>query len=306
VPARKVGESRTRLSPRRAQRCNGDLNGKCHWPELAGKVPGRDDPKPEDRPNNRARPPGQRVGRCFRKERNVTLPADSKGIALGSDLIAATAFDPSERDAVYRAIRSRRDVRDEFLPHPIPEAVLQSILEAAHHAPSVGLMQPWNFILVRDPATKTAVHDVFTRRNEEAALLFDDDRGNHYRRLKLEGICKAPLNICVTCDRSRGGPVVLGRTHQRDTDLYSTVCAVQNLWLAARVEGVGVGWVSIFEQDDLKPILGIPADVVIVAYLCVGFVDRLFTRPELEVRKWKERLPLDSLIFEGRWGASRG
>ncbi|HEY0145317.1 MAG TPA: 5,6-dimethylbenzimidazole synthase [Methylovirgula sp.] len=223
-----------------------------------------------------------------------------------ADLAPAGAFSPEERAAVYRAIHARRDVRDEFLPRPIPDAMLTRILEAAHHAPSVGLSQPWNFILIRDQATKTQVHDVFLRRNEEAAQMFSETRGARYRQLKLEGIRKAPLNICVTCDRARGGRVVLGKTHQPDTDLYSTVCAIQNLWLAARAEGIGVGWVSIFDPDDLRPILGIPAEIAVVAYLCVGFVDQLFVRPELEARQWAERLPLDDLVFEGTWGKMRG
>ena len=230
-------------------------------------------------------------------------PAKKDGDAAAADLAPAGAFAPEERAAVYRAIYARRDVRDEFLPQPIPEATLNRILQAAHHAPSVGLSQPWNFILIRDPATKASVHDIFTRSNDAAARLFGDERGAQYRRLKLEGIVKAPLNICVTCDRARGGPVVLGRTHQRDTDLYSTVCAIQNLWLAARAEGIGVGWVSIFEPEDLRPILAIPPQIAIVAYLCVGFVDQLFVRPELEARHWAERLPLDDLVFDGAWGA---
>jgi 5,6-dimethylbenzimidazole synthase len=231
--------------------------------------------------------------------------AEKDGDEPETELTPAGPFTPEERAAVYRAIYARRDVRDEFLPQPIPEPTLNRILEAAHHAPSVGLSQPWNFILVRDPLVKAKVHDVFTRCNEEAAGMFVDERGAHYRRLKLEGILKAPLNICVTCDRARGGPVVLGRTHQRDMDLYSTVCAIQNLWLAARAEGIGVGWVSIFDPEDLRPILNIPPEIAIVAYLCVGFVDQLFARPELEARNWAERLPLDGLVFDGLWGKPR-
>jgi 5,6-dimethylbenzimidazole synthase len=223
-----------------------------------------------------------------------------------TDLAPAGAFSPEERAAVYRAINARRDVRDEFLPQPIPDATLRRILEAAHRAPSVGLSQPWNFILIRDVATKSRVHDAFLRCNEEAAQMFEETRGARYRQLKLEGIRKAPLNICVTCDRARGGPVVLGRTHQPDTDLYSTVCAIQNLWLAARAEGIGVGWVSIFDPCDLRSILDIPPQIAVVAYLCVGFVDQLFVRPELEARQWAERLPLDDLIFEGTWGKHAG
>lgn len=213
----------------------------------------------------------------------------------------AGAFEPEEREAVYRVIRSRRDVRGEFRPDPVPDPTLRRILEAAHCAPSVGLSQPWSFILVRDRTIRETVHRAFLSANEEAAALFPGERGDRYRSLKLEGILQAPLNICVTCDRTRGGPVVLGRTHQSDTDLYSTVCAVQNLWLAARAEGIGVGWVSIFREADVREALSIPSHVAIVAYLCVGFVDRLFERPELEARRWAERLPLDAVIRRERW-----
>ncbi|MGX1306904.1 5,6-dimethylbenzimidazole synthase [Amorphus suaedae] len=218
-------------------------------------------------------------------------------------LVPAGAFDPAERAAVYRAIRSRRDVRDEFRADPVPDDVLRRILEAAHAAPSVGLSQPWTFLLVRDPEVRAEIHAAFLAANAEAAAMFVGERAERYRALKLEGIRKAPLNICVTCDRRRGGPVVLGRTHQTDTDLYSTVCAVQNLWLAARAEGVGVGWVSIFREADVRAILGIPSEVAIVAYLCVGFVDRLFDRPELEARRWASRLPLDAVVRHDRWSA---
>ncbi|WP_027231929.1 5,6-dimethylbenzimidazole synthase [Phyllobacterium sp. UNC302MFCol5.2] len=214
---------------------------------------------------------------------------------------AADNFSKDERAAVYKAIHTRRDVRDQFLPKPIPDDVLMRLLDAAHHAPSVGFMQPWNFILISDPECKQEVHQAFTRANEEARAMFTDDRQALYGALKLEGILKAPLNICITCDRTRGGRVVLGRTHNRQMDLYSTVCAVQNLWLAARAEGVGVGWVSIYHDADMRRILGIPAHVEIVAYLCVGYVDELYQAPELEQRGWRKRLPLDELIFRDRW-----
>jgi len=218
------------------------------------------------------------------------------------DLIAAGPFTDAERDAVYRAIFSRRDVRGQFLSDPIDDDVLQRIMLAAHHAPSVGFMQPWNFIVIRDAAVKARAKTAFERANEEAAALFDDDRAALYSQLKLEGITDAPVNLCITCDRSRGGKVVLGRTHNRDTDLYSTVCAVQNLMLAARAEGIGAGWVSIFNEGEIRDLLGLPAAVVPVAYLCLGHVKKLYAAPELEARGWRKRLDLQSLIFEDRWG----
>ena len=210
-------------------------------------------------------------------------------------------FSRDEREAVYRAIEERRDVRA-FRADPIPDATLQRILDAAHHAPSVGFMQPWNFIVVHDPATKARVQTVFTRENERAATQFEGARGELYRTLKLEGIMEAPVNLCVTCDRTRSGPHVLGRNTIIDTDVYGTCCAIQNLWLAARVEGVGVGWVSILRNEDLREILGIPEHVIPVAYLCIGYPKEFLDEPELQRRGWAERLPLDALLYRERWG----
>ena len=226
--------------------------------------------------------------------------ADAPG-GPSEHLVAAGAFSEGERNAVYRAIETRRDVRDQFRPDPLPDVLVRRLLEAAHAAPSVGFMQPWNFILIRQAETRERVWRAFHQANEEACRMFEGDRRAQYQRLKLEGIRKAPLSICITCDTTRGGPVVLGRTHNPATDVYSTVCAVQNLWLAARAEGVGVGWVSIFHEDAIKTILGIPEHVKIVAWLCVGYVDELYDMPELAVKGWRERLPLDKLVFEEGW-----
>jgi 5,6-dimethylbenzimidazole synthase len=215
--------------------------------------------------------------------------------------VTAAGFSDVERAAVYKAIYTRRDVRDQFLSRPIHDEVLTRLLDAAHHAPSVGFMQPWNFIVIRDEARKAEVHRAFTRANEEAKALFADERQALYASLKLEGILKAPINLCITCDRTRGGKVVLGRTHNLQMDIYSTVCAVQNLWLAARAEGIGIGWVSIYHDRDLRNILGIPDHVEIVAYLCMGYADELYDAPELEKRGWRLRVPLEDLIFDEEW-----
>ena len=216
-------------------------------------------------------------------------------------LEAAAAFEPAEREAVYRAIETRRDVRDQFLPDPLPDDLVGRLLGAAHSAPSVGFMQPWNFILIRDPAVREAAWAAFSRANAEAEAMFPEEKRDQYKSLKLEGIRKAPLSICVTCDPDRAGPVVLGRTHNPRMDVYSTVCAVQNLWLAARAEGVGVGWVSIFRDEDVRALLGIPERIEIVAWLCLGYVDRLYREPELAIKGWRQRLPLEDLVFRDRW-----
>ncbi|MES9961356.1 MAG: 5,6-dimethylbenzimidazole synthase [Sedimenticola sp.] len=210
-------------------------------------------------------------------------------------------FSVEEQAAVYRAIFTRRDVRGQFRPDPVPDEVLARILRAAHHAPSVGFMQPWNFLLLHSRERRRQVHALFTEANREAAGLFEGERRKRYSELKLEGIMRAPVNLCITCDRERSGPVVLGRTHDLSMDLYSSVCAVQNLWLAARAEGVGVGWVSIFDREKLKCLLGLPESVVPVAYLCIGYVDDFFQEPELASRGWRQRLPLDELICVDHW-----
>ena len=214
----------------------------------------------------------------------------------------AGPFSDAERAAVYRAIFQRRDVRGQFLPDPIGDEVLARLLQAAHAAPSVGLMQPWNFILIRSPEVRAEIRAAFAQANDEARAMFPAERQALYSELKLEGITESPLNLCITCDRARGGAVVLGRTHDRATDLYSTVCAVQNLWLAARAEGIGVGWVSIFRDTDLRRILRLPDHVVPVAYLCLGHVRELYDQPELQARGWAARKPLEEMIFFDAWG----
>ena len=206
---------------------------------------------------------------------------------------------------VYEAIHSRRDVRS-FRPEPIPDETLKRILEAAHHAGSVGFMQPWNFILVRSQALRQKIVTVFTRENAAASAHYSADKRELYTSLKLQGILDAPLNLAVTCDRGRAGPHVLGRNTVFDTDVYSTCCAIQNLWLAARAEGVGVGWVSILDVAEVQAILSIPKEILLVAYLCLGYPVEFRDRPMLEEAGWEKRLPLRDLVFEDGWQRPSG
>jgi 5,6-dimethylbenzimidazole synthase len=212
----------------------------------------------------------------------------------------AHAFSQAEKAALYRAVVERRDIR-RFRPGTIPAPTLARILEAAHHAPSVGYMQPWDFVLVRDRRLREQVQAAFARANAEAQDRFEGERRQRYAALKLEGILEADLNLCVTCDRDRFGPVVLGRTCQPDMDLYSTACAVQNLWLAARAEGVGVGWVSIIHAGELATLLRLPPRVVPVAYLCVGYAAEFPREPELQTAGWLPRVPLDQVLRFETW-----
>jgi 5,6-dimethylbenzimidazole synthase len=211
-------------------------------------------------------------------------------------------FSEAEKKGLYKAIYLRRDVRRHFLARAIPDVVLRRLLDAAHHAGSVGFMQPWSFLVIRSEGVKKKVKDLFEQANGEAAKVFEGEKREVYSRLKLEGILESPINLCVTCDPTRNGPHVLGRHTIRETDVYSTCCAVQNLWLAARVEGIGVGWVSILDPNLLKQVLDIPSYVIPVAYLCVGYVSEFLPRPELEAAGWLPRASLDELVFYERWG----
>jgi 5,6-dimethylbenzimidazole synthase len=210
-------------------------------------------------------------------------------------------FSEAERRGVYRAIFERRDVRAQFLDTPVDDEVLGRILNAAHHAPSVGFMQPWDFVVIRDPEIRRAVYDNFLRANRDAARIYSGDQRQLYDELKLEGILRAPVNLCITCDRTRNRGHGLGRQSSPETDLYSTVCAVQNLWLAARAESLGVGWVSILDFEDLKNLLRIPEHVTVVAYLCVGYVSNFAERPDLEQRGWERREDIAKLVHFDTW-----
>ncbi len=216
------------------------------------------------------------------------------------------AFSLDEREAVYRAIFERRDVRKNFLKKPITKTTLNRVLTASHHAGSVGFMQPWDFVVIRDKETKQAVKQLFTQANTDASKRYRGDKAKVYRGLKLEGIEEAPINLCVTCTRQRGGPNVLGRSTIRETDLYSTCCAIQNLWLAARAEGIGIGWVSILDYEALKELVGIPRPVKLVAYLCMGYVKNFSPNPDLEAAGWRKRLPLEQLVHYESWGQKNG
>lgn len=211
-------------------------------------------------------------------------------------------FSDDERAGLYRAIYERRDVRSQFLSDPIPHPVLARLLKAAHHAPSVGFMQPWDFILIDSAEVRRQVLASFNEENAKAADNYTGERQQAYRSLKLQGITESPMNLCITCDRSRGGTHVLGRNSVVEMDLFSTCLAVQNLWLAARAEGIGVGWVSILDQSKLAQILNLPDNVYPLAYLCLGYVSEFADQPELEAKGWRSRLPLEELVHRNGWG----
>ncbi|GAA3151245.1 hypothetical protein GCM10010530_83110 [Kribbella aluminosa] len=214
----------------------------------------------------------------------------------------APGYGARDRGAVHRVIAERRDVRRGFLEVPIDGTVLTRVLEAAHRAPSVGLSQPWDFLLIRDVATRRKVHDLATRQRDAFARSLPEQRRQAFDGLKIEAILDTPLNIAVTCDPGRGGRHVLGRHADPRTTWFSAAIAIQNLWLAARAEGLGVGWVSFFGPQEVAEVLGLPPHLELIGYLCVGYVDEFAPAPELVRSGWAERRPLSWAIHHEQWG----
>lgn len=213
----------------------------------------------------------------------------------------AKAFSPAERDAVYRAIAERRDMRH-FLPDPVDPAMLQRLLQAAHQAPSVGLMQPWRFIRITDAALRTEIHALVERERQLTAQALGE-RSDEFLRLKVEGIreCAELLVAALSDDREQH---IFGRRTLPEMDLASVACAIQNLWLAARAEGLGLGWVSLFDPQALAELLQIPAGGKPVALLCLGHVAEFYGQPLLAQQNWRQPQPLHELLFFDRWGRS--
>jgi 5,6-dimethylbenzimidazole synthase len=211
------------------------------------------------------------------------------------------SFSEAEREAVYRVIAERRDVRRGFLDKPLPDDLIGRLLAAAHSAPSVGLMQPSRFIVIRNQAIRKTVHRIFETANRRAAKSYNGDRAEQYSRLKLEGILEAPQNLCVLCDRDNERGHGLGRQTMPETAIYSTVCAIQNFWLAARSEGVGVGWVSILDPVEIHRLLNIPDHLTLVAYLCFGYVAGFASEPDLERFGWEKRVDVKTVVSYDRY-----
>ena len=210
-------------------------------------------------------------------------------------------FTSAEKEGFYKAVYSRRDVRSHFTTEPISNNTITKILHAAHHAPSVGFSQPWNFVLIKDNKTKKNIKESFETEHKHAAELIDGSKRSEYLSFKLEGIMESPINICVTYDPTKFGPFVIGRTSIPEAGIYSVCCAIQNLWLAARTEGLGLGWVSILSNSILKEQLDLPEHVVPIAYLCLGHVTNFESKPDLERAGWLPRLDLKDVVYYEKW-----
>ncbi|MFE9705718.1 nicotinate-nucleotide--dimethylbenzimidazole phosphoribosyltransferase [Streptomyces sp. NPDC005930] len=215
---------------------------------------------------------------------------------------AAPAYDDAEREAVLKVMRERRDIRNGFRSDPIPHEVLLRVLEAAHTAPSVGHSQPWDFVVIRSADTRRAMHELAMRQRDAYAKSLPKGRAKQFKELKIEAILDTPVNIVVTADPTRGGRHTLGRHTQPQMAPYSSALAVENLWLAARAEGLGVGWVSFFDEREMVRTLGLPEHLDIVAYLCVGYVDEFPDEPELMQAGWSKRRPLSWVVHEETYG----
>jgi nicotinate-nucleotide--dimethylbenzimidazole phosphoribosyltransferase len=225
----------------------------------------------------------------FDASRAAERAADPRGWRYGEDALAV----------VHRVIAERRDIR-RFRADDVPDDVLRRVLDAAHRAPSVGLMQPWRLIVISDLPTRMQIRRLAQRERLLQADRFDA-RAHQFLDQKIEGVVEAPLGVCVCCDHGDPQTEVLGRATIPETDVYSTACAIENLWLAARAEGLGVGWVSYYRPEDLRALLGIPARVDPIAYLCVGWPDERPQRPGLESAGWSSRMALENVVMAGRW-----
>ncbi|WP_028661036.1 5,6-dimethylbenzimidazole synthase [Nocardioides insulae] len=202
---------------------------------------------------------------------------------------------------LYETIGARRDTRREFTGEPLPDDVLTRVLEAAHAAPSVGLSQPWDFVLVRSPGTLAAFREHVVLERDTFAASLSGERARTFDRIKVEGIRESGLGVVVGYDPSRGGPAVLGRHAIADAGLYSVCLAIQNLWLAATAEGLGVGWVSFYREEFLRDLVGFPAHVRPVAWLCLGAIAERPEVPDLERAGWRRRTPLSTALHAERY-----
>ncbi|WEH32543.1 nicotinate-nucleotide--dimethylbenzimidazole phosphoribosyltransferase [Streptomyces sp. AM 4-1-1] len=232
--------------------------------------------------------------------------ADRSAVESGTPAPETTApapgYDDAEREAVLRVMRERRDIRNGFRSDPIPHEVLLRVLEAAHTAPSVGHSQPWDFVVIRSAETRRSMHELAQRQRDAYAKSLPKGRAKQFKELKIEAILDTPVNIVVTADPTRGGRHTLGRHTQPQMAPYSSALAVENLWLAARAEGLGVGWVSYFDEREMVRALGLPEHLEVVAYLCVGYVDEFPEEPELIQAGWSKRRPLSWVVHEETYG----
>jgi len=235
-------------------------------------------------------------------DRPVPLIGDATSAQQRAQAPDAWAFPPADRDALARVVAARRDVR-RFRPDPVSADVLERVLTAGHAAPSVGHSQPWRFLVLDDQELRTRAARLADRERLAQAAQLEPEAARRLLDLQLEGIREAPLGVVVCCDRRAPAAGVLGRATFPDADLWSCACAIQNLWLAARAEGLGLGWVTLFRPEDLAELLQLPEGVVTLGWLCLGWPDERPPAPGLERAGWSKRQPLSEVVLHGRWPA---
>ena len=213
----------------------------------------------------------------------------------------STSTPPTELAGLYDVIHRRRDVRAEFVGGKIDPEVLDRVLHASHAAPSVGLTQPWDFILVEDPLVRRTFWEHVQDERAVFASTLEGEEAERFAGIKIDGILEAALSVAVTYDPERGSPAVLGRHAVADAGVYSVCLAIENLWLACTAEGLGMGWVSFYREQFLSDLLGIPKGVRPVAWLCIGPVSHVEAVPDLERHGWRSRLPLEDVLHQDHW-----
>ncbi|WP_228975465.1 nicotinate-nucleotide--dimethylbenzimidazole phosphoribosyltransferase [Streptomyces sp. DH12] len=282
----------------------------------AAEAPAAEEPAAEERtPAEDPAPAGQEAPEQVAPEHQAPEPGTPVQEASGQEASGqeaseaalpvgppAPGYADDEREAILRVMRERRDIRNGFRSDPIPHEVLLRVLEAAHTAPSVGHSQPWDFVVIRSAETRRTMHELAERQREAYAESLPKGRAKQFKELKIEAILDTPVNIVVTADPTRGGRHTLGRHTQPQMAPYSSALAVENLWLAARAEGLGVGWVSFFDEREMVRALGLPEHLEVVAYLCVGYVDEFPEEPELMQAGWAKRRPLSWVVHEETYG----
>lgn len=230
--------------------------------------------------------------------RSIGYRETLNGQEFGKNMSDKHRYNDTEREAIYRVIEERRDMRH-FLSDPIPEELLMRLLKAAHHAPSVGYMQPWRFVRITSEKLRSSLHDLVRDECQNTADALSQRR-NEFMRLKVEGIREcAELLVVALCEGRE--KFIFGRRTLPQMDLASAACAIQNMWLAARAEGLGMGWVSLFDPLRLAELLRMPPDSLPIAILCIGQVESFYDKPMLEKEGWDSRRDLDDLVYENGW-----
>uniref|UniRef100_UPI000DEFDC9A 5,6-dimethylbenzimidazole synthase n=1 Tax=Janibacter anophelis TaxID=319054 RepID=UPI000DEFDC9A len=239
-------------------------------------------------------------GEARRYARPVPTIGDTSSAAQRRDDPSGWAMGGVVTEALAAVVAGRRDIR-RYRPDAVPEDLLRQVLEAGHRAPSVGHSQPWRFIVVTDPTTRDRAAAMADRARVEQAAHLASERAARMLDLKLEGLREAPVGVVVACDRRTPAAGVLGRATFPDADLWSCATAIENMWLTARAHGLGMGWVTLFDPDELADLLGLPEDVVTLGWLCLGWPDERPPSPGLERAAWSKKTPLEQVVVRDRW-----